>query len=190
VIAVLVALAALIVVLVVALAQSRTSGCGVAAPAVNLPSELRTLGGYDQAFDPVADPRSILDASVTAASALHSDLAGAAADGLVREAASGGATHDAIVVPLSVPAATTGQRRVVGLVAWLLDCSGRAYYDDVRDVLRTDPSVLPSTFPTVDRATAAARLGIASPRLVYRGTPFDAVWLDPSGGRSVAAGLP
>jgi len=190
VIPVLVAVVALVAVLGVALARSRTSGCDVAAPAVNLPAELRTLGGFDQAYDPAADPQSILDASVGAASALHSDLAGAHASALVRESADGGATYDALVVPLAVPGAGTGESRVVGVVAWLLDCSGRAWYDDVRDVLRTDPSLLPTGFPTVDRATATARLGASALRLVYRTSPFQPLWLDPASGRTLPAGLP
>jgi len=191
VVAALVALVAVVAVLAVALARSRTAGCDVAAPQPNLPSQLRTLGGFDQAFDVRADPRSLADASVSAATALHSDLAGASADGLVRETASGGAQYDALVVPLSVPAGTTGQRRVVGLAAWLVDCGGRAYYDDVRDVLRTDPSLLPSRFPTTTEAEAQAQLGSATaPSLVWRDSPFTPLWLDSQSGRTVGAGLP
>jgi len=190
VLAILAVLAVVAVVLGVALARSRTAGCDVAAPQPNLPSTLRTLGGFDQAFDPT-DQRSLDDASVSAATALHSDIAGASADAIVREAASGSATYDALVVPLSVPGGQTGQRRVVGLVAWLLDCSGRAYYSDTRDVLRTDPSVLPTHFPTVTAAEAQAQLGgSGAPRLVYHASPFSPLWLDPQSGRTVNAGLP
>lgn len=179
------------VVLSVALARSRSGGCDVASPSPNLPTELRSMGGFDQPFDPTADPRSIADASVTAASALHDDLAGATADSFVRESADGGATYDALVVPLSVPAAATGERRVVGVVAWLLDCSGRAWFDEVRDVLRTDPSLLPAHYPLVDAQTAEQRLGAtAPPRLVWRTSPFTPLWLDPASGRTLAAGLP
>jgi RES domain-containing protein len=190
VVALLVLLLAGAVVLAVALARSRTAGCDVAAPQPNLPSQLRTLGGFDQAFD-TSDQRSLTEASVSAATALHSDLAGATADGLVRESPNGGARYDAVVVPLSVSSGSAGGRRVVGVVSWLLDCSGRAYYDDVRDVLRTDPSLLPARYPTLDAAEAAARLGTAaSPRLVYRDSPFAALWLDPQSGRTLPAGLP
>jgi hypothetical protein len=190
VVAILAAVVVAAVVLTVALARSRTAGCDVGAPQPTLPSQLRTLGGFDQPFD-TADQRALADASVSAATALHSDLAGASADGLVRESASGGARYDAVVVPLSVAGGATGTRRVVGLVAWLLDCSGRAYFDEVRDVLRTDPSLLPAHYPTLDAAAAAAQLGTAAtPKLVYRASPFNALWLDPSSGRTVTAGLP
>jgi hypothetical protein len=183
VVALAVALVAGAAVLSVALARSRSGGCDVA--------ELRSLGGYDQPIDPAQDPRSIADASVTAAAALHDDLAGATADTAVREAANGPAEYDALVVPLSVPAGATGQRRVVGVVSWLLDCSGRAWFDDVRDVLRTDPSLLPAHYPVVAAAGAAQRLGVATPlRLVWRTSPFTALWLDPQSGRTLPAGLP
>jgi hypothetical protein len=191
VIGLLVAVVALAAILTVALARSRTAGCDVAAPQPSLPSELRTLGGFDQPFDPTQDPRAIADASVSAATALHSDLAGSGAGGLVREHADGAATYDALVVPLSVPAGSSGQRRVVGLVSWLLDCGGRAWFGEVRDVLRTDPSLLPSTYPTLGAAAAQQQLGAtATPRLVYRTSPFAALWLDPQSGRSVNAGVP
>ncbi|HXA30535.1 MAG TPA: hypothetical protein VN193_17515 [Candidatus Angelobacter sp.] len=188
--AILAVLAVAAVVLGVALARSRTAGCDVPAPQPTLPAELRTLGGFDQAFDPT-DQRALADASVSAATALHSDLAGATPDSIVREAASGAARYDALVVPLSVSGGQTGQRRVVGLVAWLLDCGGRAYYSDTRDLLRTDPSVLPTHFPLLSVVEAQAQLGVSSPpRLVYRTSPFSPLWLDPQSARTVAAGLP
>lgn len=178
------------VILSVALARSRPSGCDVPSPTVSLPSELRTLGGFDQPFDP-SDVRSLADASVTAATALHDDLAGAGPDALVHESADRGAGYDALVVPLSVPAGTTGERRVVGVVAWLLDCSGRAWYDDTRDILRTDPSLLPQHYPLLDSQQAQQRLGAAAaPKLVWRTSPFSPLWLDPQSGRTVPAGLP
>jgi hypothetical protein len=187
----LVAVVAGAVVLSLALARSRSGGCDVASPSPNLPAQLRSIGGFDQPFDPTQDPRSIADASVTAASALHDDLAGATADNAVREAADGPARYDALVVPLSVPAAATGQRRVVGVVSWLLDCSGRAWFGEVRDVLRTDPSLLPAHYPVVTAADAEQRLGVATaPRLVWRTSPFAALWLDPASGRTLPAGLP
>jgi hypothetical protein len=190
VMAILVAVGVVAVVLGVALARSRTAGCDVAAPQPNLPAQLRTLGGFDQPVDP-NDQRAIADASVSAATALHSDLAGATADPIVREAANGGARYDALVVPLSVAGGQTGQRRVIGLVAWLLDCGGRAWYSDTGDVLRTDPSVLPAHFPLVSAADAQSQLGSSTAsRLVYRTSPFSPLWLDPQSGRTVQAGLP
>jgi len=187
----LVAVVAGAVVLSVALARSRSGGCDVATPSPDLPAQLRSIGGFDQPFDPTQDPRSIADASVTAASALHDDLAGATADNAVREAADGPARYEALVVPLSVPAAATGERRVVGVVSWLIDCGGRAWFGEVRDVLRTDPSLLPAHYPVVTAAEAEQRLGVATgPRLVWRTSPFTALWLDPASGRTIPAGLP
>jgi hypothetical protein len=176
------------VILTIALARSRTAGCTVPPPEPNLPAPLRTLGELTQPLDP-ADQRALADASVRAATALHGDLAGARADTVVREAATGSAQHDALVVPLSLEA-QAGQRRVVGLVAYLLDCSGRAYYHDVDDLLRTNPGILPTRFPTVSAEEAAALLGSKGPpRLVYRDTPFKPLWQDAATGRSLSAGV-
>ncbi len=183
------AVAVAAVVVAVALARSRPTGCDVPAPSVDLPAQLRTLGGFDQPFD-AADQRSLEDAAVTAATAEHADLAGATAAAPVREAADGPARYDALVVPLSVPAGDGGSR-VAGVVAWLLDCSGRAWYDDVRDVLRSDTNLTVTRYPLVSAQDAAQRLGASSaPRLVWRTSPFSPLWLDAASGRSVAAGLP
>jgi hypothetical protein len=179
-------LAAVIVALSVALAHSRTPGCAVAPPDLNLPPQLSSLGEFSQPFE-TSDQRTLADAATRAATALHSDLAGAAPTGVVREAATGGAVHDALVVPLAE--SSSGQRRVVGLVAFLLDCGGRAYYDDVDDLLRTVSSILPSMYPSPPADQAATQLGIAAtPRLVYRDTPFHPLWEDPASGRTVPAG--
>ncbi len=178
------------VVFAVALARSQTPGCQVAPPEIALPDQLKAVGELSQPFD-LSDPRSLQEASVRAATALHSDLAGAAADDPVRIQRDQGARYDAVVVPLSETAATAdAPHRVVGLVAYLLDCSGRAYFDDIDDLLRTDPSVLPAHFPTVTADQAAATLGAADLRLVYRDTPFHPLWLDVAGGRTVPAGPP
>jgi hypothetical protein len=176
------------VILGVALARSPTAGCNVPAPPINLPAQLRSLGELSQPFD-LGDPRSLADASVRAATALHGDLVGASPDGLVHEVATGGAQHDAVVVPLSVAQGSTGQRRVVGLVGYLLDCTGRAYYDDTRDLLLSNPGALPAHFPVLTQGEAAAQLGTAQPRLVWRGTPFDPLWQNPATGATVSAGV-
>ena len=177
-------------VLIVAAARSGTPGCGTPRPEVNLPSELRTVGGFDQPFD-AADVRSLQDAAVSAATALHSDLAGVAAGAPVAIAADAGALHDALVIPLTESAAQPdAPRRVAGLAAFLRDCSGRAWYDDVDDLLHTDPSVLPQQFPVVSREQAAVALDVTRPRLVWRRSPFQPLWLDPQTGQSVAAGPP
>jgi hypothetical protein len=176
------------VILGVALARSPTAGCTVPSPAINLPAQLRSLGELSQPFD-LADPRSLVDASVRAATGLHGDLVGASADGIVRESAGDGARHDAVVVPLSVAQGSTGQRRVIGLVAYLLDCTGRAYYDDTRDLLLSNPGALPAHFPVISQSEAATQLGTAQPKLVYRDTPFAPLWQNPVTGATVSAGV-
>ena len=182
--------AAALIALGVAAARSASSGCGVSAPTVELPEQLKVLGDLNQPFDG-ADPRALQDASLRAATALHSDLAGAVPGDAVAIAANGGDPHDALVIPLAEQGGTPdAPQRVVGLVAFLRDCSGRAWYHDVDDLLRTDPSLLPQHFPLVSRADAAARLGVDSPRLVWRDTPFHPLWLDPRSGRTVVAGPP
>lgn len=188
--AVAVVVAAVVVVLVAAV-RSGSSGCSVGAPEVTLPQQLRALGEFDQPFD-TADPRAITDAAVRAATALHSDLAGATAGNPVAETAGGSDRHDALVVPLSESGVDpSAPQRIVALVAFLRDCSGRAWYDDVDDLLHTDPSLLPQRFPVVTAGQAAATLGAAQPpQLVWRTSPFQPIWLDRSSGRSVAAGPP
>jgi hypothetical protein len=174
--------------LVVALARSRTPGCSVPPPDLNLPAQLRTLGELSQPLD-TNDTRTLADAAVRAATALHPDLAGASASGVVRETAIAPAQHDAVVLPLSVSAGSAGQARVIGLVAFQLDCQGRAYYFGVDDLLRSDPNGPSSpTFPRLSAADAAGQLGISGqPRLVYRDSLFTPLWQDPSTGRSVKA---
>lgn len=182
--------AAALIALGVAAARSGTPGCGVAAPVPNLPAQLRVLGDLGQPFDS-ADPRAMQDAALRAATALHADLAGATPGDAVAIAANGAAQHDALVIPLAEAGATPdAPQRIVGLVAFLRDCSGRAWYHDVDDLLRTDPSVLPQRFPLVGRQQASSRLGIADPRLVWRTSPFQPLWLDPRSGNSVPAGPP
>ena len=184
VLGILVVLAA---VLTVALARSRTPGCSVAPPELNLPPQLRTLGEFDQPFD-VNDSRTLADAAVRAATALHPDLAGASVSGEVRETAVAPAQHDAVVLPLSISSGSAGQSRVVGLAAFLLDCGGRAYFFDVDDLLRTDPTAQATSFPRVSAAEAGSQLGISGqPRLIWRDSPFAPLWQDPASGRSVKA---
>jgi hypothetical protein len=182
--------AAGLAVLVVAAARSGTPGCTTPAPDVDLPAQLRTLGGFDQPIDP-SDVRSLQEAAVSAATALHSDLRGATAGTPVAIAADHPAQNDALVIPLTEAGTDpTAPLRVAALAAFLRDCSGRAWYDDVDDLLHTDPSLLPQEFPLVSQAAAAENLGVAQPRLVWRTSPFRPLWLDPSSGRTLSAGPP
>jgi hypothetical protein len=174
----------------VAAVRSRTPGCAVAAPDNPLPEQLRTLGEFNQPYE-AGDLRGPVDGAVHAATALHSDLAGARPDQPVSIPAAQPAVYDALVVPLSeTNGAPAGIRRVVGLAVFLEDCSGRAYFSDVVDLLHVDPSILPARFPTLTADQARAQLGARTVRLVYRSTPVQPVWEDPSTLRSVVAGPP
>ena len=176
--------------LVVAAVRSQTPGCSVAAPDVQLPEQLRTLGEFAQPYE-AGDLRGPADGAVHAATALHSDLAGARPDRPVRVGASGPAVYDALVVPLSESTgASPGASRVVGLAVFLEDCTGRTYFNDVVDLLHLDPSSLPTEFPTVAADQARAQLGARTVRLVYRKTPAQPVWEDPDTLRTVSAGVP
>jgi len=182
--------AAALVALIVAAARSGTPGCSVPAPEVNLPEQLKVLGEFDQPFD-ATDTQGLQQASIRAATALHSDLAGATAETPVSVAADPPARHDAVVVPLTQSGGDSGAPpRIAGLVAYLRDCGGRAWYGDVDDLLHTDPGPLPTAFPGVGRAAAATQLGSGDLRLVWRDTPFQPLWLDPRTRRTVAAGPP
>jgi len=171
--------AALLVVLGFALARSRTAGCELAPPSVTVPSQLRVIGGFDRPFD-AGDPRALRETAAEAGPAIHPDLAGTAAGDPVPVGAAAPGSHDAVVVPLR-----SADRRVVGLVAFLRDCSGRVYYADTEDLLPSGAAL--ADFPALDSSTAAARLGIEHPQLVYLATPFQPRWRDPASGRSLPA---
>jgi hypothetical protein len=177
-------------VLAVNAARSRGgSSCQVAAPAPQLPSQLRSLGDFDQPLD-ARDPRVLQDVATRAAAALHNDLGGQSlvVGDPVAVAAGPGANYDAIVIPLGTNVAPEGgaPRTVEALVAFLRDCTGKAYYDDVVDLAAAPPS----GFPAVTRQQAAARLGVSDPAaltLVYTDSPFRPKWRDPSSGGSIDA---
>lgn len=183
-------LAAALVALVVAAARSGTPGCAVPPPEVTLPEQLKVLGEFDQPFD-AADEQGLQQASIRAATALHADLAGTRAGTPVAIAADPPARYDALVVPLTEPGTDpSAPPRIAGLVAYLRDCGGRAWYDDVDDLLRTDPTLLPTSFPVVGRAAAAEKLGTTDLLQVWRDSPFQPLWLDPRSRRTLAAGPP
>ena len=144
------------------LLRSAVAGCGFPDPVnTNLPHALRSLGGFDQAMDP-SDIAALQSSSVKAATALHPDLIGASATHVVREMQAG-VGPSAIVVPLQRPG-SSGQQ-IVALVAFLTDCSGRAYFDAVDDRTRS-----PQPFPPAQPRT------LAHPRLKFYGDPFDPFW--------------
>lgn len=185
--AVLVGGALVVVIVAVALAavHSRPGpGCRVPPPVPNLPAALRALGGYDQPMP--TEPATLAATATQIATTLHPDLRGAVAGDPVVEHAVVGNRPDALVVPLHVPGEGAAPGRIEGLVSFLLDCEGRAYYSDTKDLLRTTTS-LPEAYPTVPRQVAEAQLGSSGLDLVYHDDPFSPKWRDRATGRELPA---
>jgi hypothetical protein len=172
----------------VALARSRSAGCALAPPVPNLPSQLRVLGDFDQPYD-ASQPRVLQDAASRVATALHRDLGATEAGDPVAVRAIASDHHDALVVPLSLaPVAGGGPRPVVGLVAFLRDCSGRAYYSAVEDLARTSTGgELATAFPALPRGDATRLLATVDVELVYGASPFTPSWRDLRSGQTIPA---
>ena len=175
----LVALAVIVVVfsggVVVALLRSRTADCTVAAPRPVLPPALRALGDFEQSYD-AGNLAALEDAAGRAAAALHPDLIGTTTETPVAVAAADGGSPDALVVPLrSHTVSPTGPPPLSGLVVFLRDCQGNAYFATVEDDALTQPPLL--QFPPVGREQAAAQLGSAALRLDYVSSPLTPQWL-------------
>lgn len=190
----LVAALALAVVGFVALAvvaeRSRPgAGCRVPPPIPALAPQLRSLGAYDQPYSP--DAGTLEAVAVGVAAILHSDLRGTQALPPVAVHSVAPDRPEALVVPLvagtDTTAASTGSR-VEGLVAFLLDCGGRAYYADTQDLLGSASTI--SGFPVVSKSLAELRLGTREPQLSYTTSPFAPRWRDPRSGRSIDALAP
>jgi hypothetical protein len=184
-VAVLTAFAAL----TVALVRSRPAGgCSVAPPIPTIPDQLRALGDFDQPYN-ASDTRTLQDAATRVATALHPELGGARISDPVPVRALASDRHDAIVFSLGTnPGPNGAPRTVAGLVVFLRDCSGQAYYSAVDDLLRTFPAgAAPASFPEVSSQQAASGLGVTNPELVYTTSPLTPQWRDPSSGRTVPA---
>jgi hypothetical protein len=140
----LITLAVIVVVVlggsVVVLLRSRTANCTVVAPRPSLGPALRALGDFDQSYDP-ANVAALEDAAARAAAALHPDLIGTTAEAPVAVAATEPGSPDALVVPLRSHTLATGPPPLAGLVAFLRDCQGNAYFATVED----DAATLPFT---------------------------------------------
>lgn len=175
---------------IVLLAGTRTPNCTVVAPRPSLPAELRALGDFDQSYD-VSNAPAIDDAAERAAAALHPDLIGSIPQPPILEAAATAGSPDAVVVPLrappslAAPAAPSGSP-LAGLVVFLRDCQGAAYYASVEDDATVQPPL--QQFPAVNRDQAAAQLGDVAPRLVYTTDPLHPAWTTSSSpSRSIPA---
>jgi hypothetical protein len=106
---------------------------------------------------------------------LHSDLIGAVPQPPVPEAAAQPNSPDAVVVPLRSPRSTAqAGGALAGLVVFLRDCQGAAYFATVEDDATAQPPL--QQFPSVGRDQAVALLGGAAPRLVYRTDPLHPLW--------------
>lgn len=174
--------------LAVAAVRSSTGGCSAAAPIPTLTPQLRALGGFDQPLDPGQE--QLDDAAARAAAAVGVDLSGVVAGHPVAERAVAPASHDALVVPLVRPLGSEGgATQVVGLVAFLRDCSGRAYFDTVDDLARNVATTsLATDYPRVDVGTAQQRLGAPThPDLIYTDSPFAPSWRARDGPRTIPA---
>jgi hypothetical protein len=167
------------------IAGTSQQSCTVAAPAPSLSAQLRSLGGFDQAFD-AADAITLERVAGQAASATAPDLIGGVAGRPVAVMAAAADQTDAIVVPLSSTARPTAGSRIAGLVSFLRDCAARAYFSAVDDLTTLGPAS-PAQFPGVSASAAAARLGTPSPQLVYTTNPFTPSWRNPSTGATIAA---
>ena len=174
----LIALAVVVVLLftagIVVLVRSRTPGCTVVAPRPSLAPVLRALGDFDQAYD-AGNVAALEDAAARAAGALYGDLIGTTAEAPVAIAAATPGAPDAMVVPLRSHVATAGAAPLAGLVVFLRDCQGDAYFDTVEDDASTQPPLL--QFPPVGRDQAAASLGAGPIQLDYAGSPLHPRWV-------------
>lgn len=174
----LVALAVTIAVLLAAgiavLVRSRTPDCTVVAPRPSLPAALRALGDFDQSYD-ASNTVVVQDAATRAAAALHSDLIGTTAEAPVPVKAALAGRPDAIVVPLRAPAGSAPGQPLAGLVVFLRDCQGNAYFATVEDDASGQPPLL--AFPQPGRDRAASLLGTSALRLEYVSTPLTPQWV-------------
>jgi hypothetical protein len=163
---------------VIGLMRSATPGCGLAAPRPSLPAALRALGDFDQSYNP-ADMATLDDAAARAAAALHADLIGTSPQPPVMIGALQPGSPDAVVVPLRAqPSSSQSTPPLAGLVMFLRDCQGNAYFTTVEDDAAAQPPL--QQFPAVSDVDAAARLGTAGARLVYTADPLHPEWVTQS----------
>lgn len=156
------------------LAHTQQSGCAVPAPRPSLTAQMRALGDFDQAYD-AGNAAAIEDAAQRAATALHADLIGAVPEAPVTVIAASSGAPAALVVPLRSQApAAAGPAPLAGLVVFLRDCQGNAYFSAVEDDVTRQPPVL--RFPGVDATDAAAQLGAGEVRLAYTDDPLRPQW--------------
>jgi hypothetical protein len=85
------------------------------------------------------------------------------------------ASPTALVVPLRSPAQSTqAGASLAGLVVFLLDCQGGAYFATVEDDATAQPPL--TAFPPVSREQATTMLGSTALRLEYTTSPLQPQW--------------
>lgn len=179
----LIALAVILAVLftggIAVLLRSRSAGCAVSAPRPSLAPALRALGDFDQAYD-VGNPGLLEEAALHAATVLHGDLIGTIPQAPVAVSAATPPAPDAVVVPLRATAGSApGVPPLAGLVVFLRDCQGNAYFSEVDDVTTTQPPL--GAFPALTREQAVTRLGTAAVQLEYTTSPLHPAWITTTG---------
>jgi hypothetical protein len=165
---------------------SGNPGCSIPAPLPDLPAQLRALGGFDQSFD-AGDAQQLAQVGSNAAAVVDPDLDGTTPLAPVAVRALAGGRPEALVIPLEAGQASGTGMRVTGLVSFFVGCGGRAYFGSVAD-LSSGGHGAGLTFPVVDAASAAARLGTSTPQLVYTTSPFTPEWRNAQSGASIPAG--
>ena len=177
---------AVVVVTVVNLAASTgANGCKLAAPVPSLSPALAALGGFDQPYDP-SDTATLDSLATNAAAATSQNLIGATPATPVQEHAISASQPNAIVIPLLYPASSTHPGRLAGLVSFLRDCAGRAYFSQVWDLTSNNGAF--ASFPAVSEQQAAQSLGTSTPELGYSNSPMAPLWYNPATGDSIPAG--
>lgn len=171
--------AVVLVVVVIGLTRSATPGCAYPEPVPTLSAALRAQGGFDQAFD-ASDLQNLGVIAAEAAGTLSPNLQGTVAGRPVDVAATDASRPSALVVPLT---ARSGGH-IIGLVAFLRDCAGRAWFSSVDDLSAAGGTL--SAFPAVAADAARARLGPGAV-LAYSSSPYQPVWRDPATGRTIPA---
>ncbi len=141
------------------------------------PPALRALGDFDQSYD-AGNVAAIDDAAARAAAATYGDLIGTTPETPVRVHAALAGSPDAVVVPLRSHVVSSGPPPLAGLVVFLRDCQGNAYFDTVEDDASASPPLV--EFPPVSREQALAQLGVSAVQLEYRASPLRPSWTNPA----------
>lgn len=161
--------------------------CALPAPTAQVPDQLKTIGGFDQPFDP-ADVQGLQDAAKLAASTLDHSLADANPEKPVAEQAPDAQHYAATVVPLRGMPPGASTPAIVAEVLFYDDCTGRHYFYALRDLIAPHAQMGPlPQFPAVSQSDAAARLNSSRVVLTYASDPGSPVWRDDRSGQTLPA---